>query len=341
MAERIRLGLAGYGAIGRQHAAAARAVPGVDLVAVAEPSGAGPDGVPVHPDLGPMLDAGGLDGVILATPTAQHVDGALDCVDRGLPVLVEKPVGATADEARRLVETAEAAGVPVLVGHHRRHNPLIHAAKDAIARGAIGRVRAVQSTCWFYKPDPYFAAAPWRTKPGGGPIAQNLVHDIDLLRHLVGEIAAVQATLRPAVRGFEVEDIAAAVLEFADGAIGTVTVSDAVAAPWSWELTSGENRAYPDVPESCYLIGGSEGSLSVPDLRLWRHEDGPDWMTPIGATSLITGRAEPLVAQIANFADVIRGRAEPVAPGREGLKTIEVLEAIRASAAGGGRVAVG
>ena len=78
---------------------------------------------------------------------------------------------------------------------------MVKTAKSAIESGAIGDVRAVQATCWFYKPDYYFDVAPWRTKKGAGPISVNLVHDVDLLRHFCGEVKSVRAISVPSKRG--------------------------------------------------------------------------------------------------------------------------------------------
>jgi predicted dehydrogenase len=187
-------------------------------------------------------------------------------------------------------------------------------------------------TCWFYKPDDYFEAAPWRKKAGAGPISVNLVHDVDLMRHFLGEVITVQAQMAPSLRGFENEDLAAAVLRFESGAVCTITVSDSVVSPWSWELTSREYPIYPATNESCYLIGGSEGALSIPDMRLWQHEGGTSWWNPITATAMPVSSSDPLINQIAHFEQVIRGATEPLVTGEEGLKTLSVVEAIQVAA---------
>ena len=106
-------------------------------------------------------------------------------------------------------------------------------------------------------------------------------------------------------------------------------------------MTAAENPAYPVVPESCYRIAGTLGALSVPDLRLWTHEGAPDWWSPIRATSLMRARADPLEAQIDHFLQVIRGQAEPLVSGREGLRSLAVLEAMQEAAGSGARVRPG
>lgn len=278
----IRLAVVGAGLIGLRHIAACGPA-GATLACVVDPATSARDvalaqGVPWFPHLSDMPD-GVADGVILATPNRLHVDQALLCISRGLPVLVEKPIATDVAQAQRLVAASEAAGIPVLVGHHRRHNPLIAAAKAMIDAGRIGAVLSVQAQFWLCKPDDYFDVA-WRREPGAGPVFVNLIHDVDLLRHLVGEVVAVQARVAHH-RGHRVEDTCVATLEFACSALGTVNISDTIPAPWSWEMTSGENPAYPPTGQACYMIGGSLGALELPRLRHWQHQGARSWWEPI------------------------------------------------------------
>ncbi len=331
MGQPKKLAVVGAGLVGQRHIAAVSQVPGVELAAVVEP-GETAQSVPVFTTMADMFDAVAVDGVILSTPTLLHVEGGMACVAHDIPVLIEKPLAASADDAQGLIDAAQAKGVPILVGHHRRHNPIIQNTAALIKDGAIGQVRAAQVTCWFYKPDDYFDVAPWRKKAGAGPISVNLVHDVDLMRHFLGEVVTVQAQMAPSLRGFENEDLAAAVLRFESGAVCTITVSDSVVSPWSWELTSREYPIYPATNESCYLIGGSKGALSIPDMRLWQHEGETSWWNPIKATAMPVSSSDPLVNQIAHFDDVMRGKATPLVTGEEGLKTLRVVEAIQMAA---------
>lgn len=339
----MRLGLVGAGLIGARHAAAIAAQEGAGLAWVADPAPAGAEvaarhDVPHYPDLDRAL-RDRPDGVILATPNRMHAPQGLAVIAARLPLLIEKPLASTPDEARALVAAARDAAVPLLVGHHRRHNPLIARAHALIAEGAIGRVVAIQSSCWLKKPDPYFDT-PWRRETGAGPVLVNLIHDLDLMRHLGGEVAGLSAQCSNAIRGFEVEDTAAVLLRFASGALGTMSLSDTIPAPWSWELTARENPAYPATGQSCYLIGGTAGALSLPDLRLWRHEGGGGWWDPITTTSPPVPATDPLIAQIANFTATIAGTAHPVVTGTDGLRALELVTAIHTAAHTGGWVEV-
>ena len=337
----VKLAVLGAGMIGKRHVEHVIREDCATLMAVVDPSASAEAlaercGARWHPSLAAMLQHARPDGVIVATPNQLHVENGLDCVAAGLPALVEKPLADTVDGATRLVEAAEKAGVPLLVGHNR----LIQEAKRTIDAGHLGQLVAVHATCWFYKPDEYFEA-PWRREKGAGPVLLNLIHDVDLLRHLCGEVVSVQAQESNALRGNAVEDTAVVLLRFESGMLGTVTVSDTIVAPWSRELTSGENRAYPHTQEACYLIGGTRGSLTVPYLDLWHNPARPSWWEPIERERLSVEAEDPLAPQIRNFCGVIRGSEVPVVSGREGLSTLEVIAAVKEAAATGSLVRVG
>ncbi len=336
------IALVGAGLVGRQHLLAFAGVPEARLSAIVEPSQEGAalaarHGVPHHASLDAMLAGPRPDGIILATPNPLHVPQALACLAAGVPVLVEKPVAPDAAAARALAEASERRGVPVLVGHHRRHNPLIVSAHASLQSGAIGDIVSVSGTCWLYKPDGYFDAE-WRRRPGAGPVLTNLSHDIDLIRHLCGEITGVMAVESRATRGFEVEDTAAMVMTFANGAVGTLSVSDTSVGPWSWELTSGENPAYPKTDAASILIGGTRGGLEIPSGRIWSNPGKPGWWEPLEHRTPTVSPAPPLQRQIAHFCAVIRGDEAPKVSARDGLRTIEVIEAVKTSARSGRRV---
>jgi len=139
----VAIAVAGAGLIGRRHIAEVRKSPVATLAAVVDPAPTGDFGVPVHPTLADLFAAGGPDGVILATPNQLHVQGGLECVEAGVPVLVEKPVGSTVKEAAVLVEAAEAANVPLLTGHHRRYSPIMAKAREVVSSGVLGPIVAV------------------------------------------------------------------------------------------------------------------------------------------------------------------------------------------------------
>jgi predicted dehydrogenase len=330
----------GAGLIGRRHVALIRASPRARLLAVVDPSPAAADvadsaGVPLHPTLAEALEVHDITGAgaVVATPNHLHLPHGLECIAAGLPVLVEKPIAVDVAEGLALAEAAEGAGVPLLVGHHRRHSPVLAAARDAVRDGRLGPIVAVQGSALFRKPDDYFDAAPWRRQPGGGPILINLIHEVDDLRAICGDVVAVQAMAGSHTRGFPVEDTVAIAMRFASGALGTFLLSDTAASARSWEHTSGEDPAYPTAPdEDCYLVAGTRGSLGVPSLRVRRYAGTPSWWEPWETDVLPVRRADPLTAQLDHFCAVVRGLAEPLVSGRDAVETLRVTLAVAEAA---------
>lgn len=335
----VRLALVGSGAIGRAHLAHIVASVDVKLHAIVDPAPesrdlAGQYNVPHFFDIDAMASAEKPDGVIIATPTQLHVGNALRIIDAGIPVLVEKPLADTVMEARRLVDAAEKAGVPLLTGHHRRHNPMIARAKEMIGSGKLGRMVSLHGFFWLMKPDEYFDI-PWRRAPGAGPVLTNMIHDVDLVRHLCGEVITVQALQSRDVRKFDVDETTVVALRLANGALGTLNFSDTVVSPWSWEHTASENTGYPRTDQTCLFIGGTHGSLSIPRLELWRNADKRSWWEPFHVERVAAAEENPLRRQIAQFRNVILGHEAPLVSGREGLKTLQVIAAIQHAAKSG------
>jgi predicted dehydrogenase len=252
-------------------------------------------------------------------------------------VLVEKPIGDTVEGATRLVEAGERADVPVLTGHHRNYSPIMAKAREIVRSGVLGTVVAVVGTALFHKPDDYFdVGGGWRREPGGGPILLNLIHEVNNLQSLVGDVVRVQSTTSNATRRLPVEDTAAMVFTFANGALGTFLLSDTAASPRSWEQTSQENASYPTYPdEDCYHIAGTAGSLSVPTMRLRTFRGTRSWHEPFETSTVTVERSDPLANQVEHFVAVIRGEAQPVCSGRDGLNTLRVVDAVVEAARSG------
>lgn len=281
-----RIGLMGAGLIGREHAVLLAGNPLTELVAIADPADAAAlvaseFGAQHYVDFRRMLDEEHLDGVIIALPNILHADAALACLERGIACLVEKPIADTLAAARRVVEAAERTGVPVLVGHQRRHSPDFARACRMVADGDLGRLVAVNAMWMADKPDAYFDAA-WRRQPGGGPLLINLIHDIDCLRFICGDIAEVMAFTSNAVRGFEVEDTASIIVRFTSGALATVVMSDAAVSPYNWDTAAGQALYFPHQPENAYFFSGTKAALAVPGMDFWHHETGEGhWQHPL------------------------------------------------------------
>ena len=333
--------------IGKRHIEEIDASESAVLAAVVDPGPAGRElaekyGVSLYQSLAELFSKDKPDGIILATPNQMHVDGGLECVAAGVPVLVEKPIGDNVVSATRLVEAGEKAGVPVLTGHHRNYSPIMTKAREIIQSGVLGTLVAVSGTALFYKPDDYFDVGDgWRREPGGGPILLNLTHEVNNLLSLLGDIDTVIALTSNSTRGFPVEDTSAMIFRFTNGALGTFLLSDTAASARSWEQTSRENASYASYDdEDAYHIAGTQGSLSVPTMRMKTYAGERSWWEPFTTSTESVERSDPLANQVKHFADVIRGKAEPICSGRDGLKTMQVVDAVVESARTGRPVTI-
>jgi predicted dehydrogenase len=331
----VRIAVAGAGLIGTRHIEEIDASESATLASVVDPGPAGPEpaqryGVPLYSSLAELFATDKPDGIILATPNRMHVAGGLECVAAGVPVLVEKPIGDNLISATKLVEAGEKAGVSVLTGHHRNYSPIMTKARDIVHSGALGSLVGVSGTALFYKPDDYFDVGDgWRRKPGGGPILLNLTHEVNNLLSLLGGIDTVFAMTANSTRGFPVEDTSAIVFRFTSGALGTFLLSDTAASARSWEQTSRENASYATYDdEDAYHIVGTQGSLSIPTMRMKTYAGERSWWKPFATSTENVQRSDPLANQVKHFADVIRGDAQPICSGRDGLKTMQVVDAI-------------
>jgi predicted dehydrogenase len=287
--------------------------------------------VPWFADHRELLERTQPGAAIVATPNSTHAEVGIACIERRLPVLVEKPVADTVEQGRRLCDAAAAAGVPVMVGHQRRHNPILRSARKLVADGVVGKPVSVTAMATWLKPDSYFEL-PWRRQAGGGPVLINLIHDIDLLRFLIGEVESVQAMTSNAVRGYEVEDTAAVLMRFACGALATLSVSDATVAPWNWDLAAGEAAHYAQLDVNSHYISGTEGSLTLPRLDVWRYAGARGWHEPLGCSRTPVHRADPYVEQLRHLRAVADGRETPVCSGADGLRTLQAALAVQEAA---------
>lgn len=327
----LRLAIIGVGAIGQTHLAAIAVCPGVNLAGVLDPAPMD-QGLPRYKDLDHLI-GDRPDGVILCAPNALHAPIGVALLDAGLPVLIEKPLAETLDACERLIAAATRGGVLALVGHHRRHNPIITAAKARIDSGAFGSLVSGTVMCSLFKPASYYEV-PWRTAPGsGGPVLINAIHEFDLLRHLFGDVIRVTARSSDAQRSLPVEDTAAAILEFASGGMVTLSLSDAAVGPWAWDLTAGENIArFPAHAAVSHLFAGTRAGFSLPDLAWWSHDGTPDWTKPLTQQSLHRAESDSYLTQIRHFAEVIRGRADPAVTLADGLAALRLVDAMHRSA---------
>ncbi len=333
--EPVKLAVVGAGLIGSKHARLVSSQQGCSLVGICDVdsgcrSVAERFDVPFYQDLTALLEDRNPEGAIIATPNGAHSAIAEICARKAVDVLIEKPIADTLSEAQRIVQLADETGCQVLVGHHRRHNPLVREARSVVQGGALGRLIAVSMLWALLKPIDYYQVD-WRCRrPDGGPTLINLIHELDILRFICGEIRQVYALSASKARGLEVEDSLSITLSFATGALGSILASDAAPSPWSYELASGENPYYFHTSQNCYYFLGSRAALAFPRMELWRYADPAraGWQHPLEKARRKVTRADPLTLQLEHFCRVVRHEESPLVDGRDGARSLAVALAV-------------
>ena len=311
--------IAGTGLIGHRHLAHIEEHPDLELAGIVDPD---PDRRrhPTAPGFDRIEDVDvSADGIIIATPTDTHCALAEAAFEKGLHVLVEKPIAETLEETDRMIAASKAAGKHLLVGHHRRHHPHVAKLKNLLSDGHIGQPVVAQLIWCMRKPDDYFDI-PWRAGMNGAPVKQNLIHEVDTLRWLFGDIVEVIGLGSNAIRQAERTESGGAILRFSSGCLVTIAFADTTPTPWGFEAGTGESPAIPHTAQDCLRISGTKGGIEFPSLRVWSGAE--TWNDRPVAKDNKAPPGVPLVRQLEHFADVITGRAPPLVTGQEGRASL-------------------
>jgi len=322
-----RILVVGGGLIGIRHIQAVVAHPRCELVGLADPDMTIAGEHTRFPNMAEAPD--NIDGAIIATPTHLHADHAIQATKRGWHVLIEKPVTGTIRDAKRLENTLKMTGTTSLVAHHRRYHAPVQQLKSLIANGTIGTVVTASIIWAMRKPDAYFEGN-WRAA-GGSPVMINLVHDIDTLRFVVGEIVKTTALRGASLRGTDRIESGAVALMFENGATGTISFADTSPSPWGFEAGTGENPNIGTTHQDMMWITGTKGAVSFPSMTLWH---GSDWSTSAKRTALDVAQniRTPLDAQLDHFINVMDG-APPLIDVADAARTLTVAQEIEAQLA--------
>lgn len=344
MTEKIyKFGIVGAGMIAEFHAQAIAAMSGAELVAVISRRPEQVDaftstyGCSGYTDLSVFLAHDGLDVVTICSPSGAHLDPTLAAAAAGKHVICEKPLEVTTARVDQMIAACESAGVMLAGVFPRRFNQATRLLKDAVEAGRFGTIVMADANIKWWRDQAYYDSGAWRGTwelDGGGALMNQSIHTIDLLLHVMGDVRHVRAQTRLAAHsGIEVEDVGVAMLEFENGAFGTIQGSTAC---WSADGHAAEIQ-----------ICGSAGSVFMADdkFRIWEFKDKlPDDDTilldhGLNADVAGAGAADPKAIDFTwhqrNFEDAVaalRGGYAPLVDGREGRRAVALIRAIYESA---------
>ena len=346
MNKKIKIGIFGFGLMGKQHAKAIFNSKKATLHSIIDTNKNSKKfskkfKVPLFTDIKNLLTKKDKpDALIISTPNQFHKKHATLILKSKIPLLLEKPIADNVNSAIKIIKASKKYKTPLMIGYHRRYSSLTNDIKKIILSKKLGKIVSVNVICWFYKHKNYFDKK-WRIKKGGGPLGINLVHDIDMISHLLGPIKYVQSFISNKNRFFNVEDTAVVSLYLKSGVLCTLNISDTIVSPWSYELTSGENPAYPLTDQNSYYIGGTKGSLQFPNIKYWYYKKERSWWKKIFYKKINKKKDKTsLINQINHFANVIDRKSKPKVTGLDGLYSLKIYEAILKSAKTGRKIKV-
>jgi UDP-N-acetylglucosamine 3-dehydrogenase len=313
----LKAAVIGVGSIGQNHARVYREMDGVELVGVMDNNPATAAkianrfNIPGFSDLDKLLEEAQPDAVSLCVPTSLHFEVGMKLIERGLNILVEKPITSTLEQAEELVTAARKKGGVLAVGHIERFNPVVMELRRRLKEGMVGRIYKIHAQ----RLSPY----PPRIQDAG-VVIDLASHDIDLFRHLMNEeVLRVYGETLQTINS-DREDMFNGVMRFRSGTVGvldvnwitptkirklTVTGSRGMFACdlISQELYFYENDVAPSQWDALAVLRGvSEGN--VLGIRIQRHE--------------------PLAAELGDFISAVRDQREPLVSGREGMETLRL-----------------
>jgi UDP-N-acetyl-2-amino-2-deoxyglucuronate dehydrogenase len=329
----IHVGLIGAGNISVTHARAVAAIPDAAVAAVYSRTRANAERLAAEhrarafDTLDAFLEHRPLDLVIVGSPSGVHADHAIAAARRGLHVLVEKPIDVTSARADAMVAEAARAGVRLGVIFQDRFKPDVVRLKTLVDERRLGTpILATASVKW-YRPPSYYAGSDWRgtrALDGGGALMNQGIHTVDLLLWLFGPVRRISGKVATQWHKIGVEDTAVAILEFANGAIGTIEATTAAYPGYARrvELT-GSNGTATLEGDALVAVDLRDASASaLPSETARRREKAENAASPV-VSDVSAHRAV-----IEDFVGAIRERRKPCCDGAEGRRSVEVIEAI-------------
>lgn len=328
MTARLRAGLIGLGAMGRNHARVLNALDGVELVGVLDPApgASAPFGVPVVAELDQLL-ALGLDYAVIACPTGLHEEIGLRLAGAGVHALIEKPLAPSVEAARNLAEVFERHGLVGAVGHIERYNPALQSLRTRLENGELGDM---------------FQVVTRRQGPFPGRIADVGVvmdlatHDIDLTAWVTGREYVHVAAYTVSRSGRPHEDMVSAVAALDGGLMANHVVN--------WLSPLKERSTVITGARGCFVA-----DTLTADLTFYANGAvGTEWEALRAFRGVAEGdmiryaipKREPLLVEHERFRDAVEGKDSDIVTLRQGMRTVEVAAAVLQSAKEGVTVAI-
>jgi predicted dehydrogenase len=335
MMRKLGIGIIGTGSIAAKHALAIDELKDAELLAICHhnpvkaAAAQSVFGVTGYSELDEFLSHPGLDIVCICTPSGVHLDPALAAARAGKHVMIEKPLEVTLGRIDRLIEACDFGGVKLAVIFQNRFSPDYQQLKAGVEAGVFGRLLMGNAYVNWFREKAYYETSQWKgtiNGDGGGAFINQGIHTIDLLLDLMGDVKSVFGQVQTALYKIEGEDLGAAVLNFENGALGTITSATSL---------------YPGYPERLEIYGTTGSAiLEAGKLVQWNvmgQEMKMDLEEPktSGASDPTAIGHQLHAIQWAKFIDSIQKDLPTVVDGKTARKSVELIRAIYFSSQSG------
>lgn len=317
----LRAGLLGVGMMGRHHARVLRELPGVELVAIADPGG-DPHGVagdlPILPDIDALI-AAGIDIAVVAVPTRFHEDAALRLAEAGVHTLVEKPIADSVEAGQRMVDAFAAKGLVGAVGHIERFNPALQELRRRLEAGDLGDVYQIATR----------RQGPFPSRIADVGVGKDLAsHDIDLTAWVAQSTYASVFAQTAHKSGREYEDMVTATGRLANGTVVSHLVNWLSPMKERVTIVTGERGAFVADTSTGDLTFHANGTIPLE----WESVSSFRGVSEGDVIRYAFAKREPLRVEHENFRDAVLGEQTDVVTMEQGLRTLAVVEGMLDSA---------
>lgn len=326
----FHVGLIGGGNITETHVRAVRAISGAEIAAV---HGTNADkvhrlcrqhGGVAYTDFAAFLSHRPMDLVIIGSPSGLHATQGIAAAKQGLHVLTEKPIDVSTRCADELIEAAKQSGVKLGVIFQDRMKPDIRRLKTWVDQGLLGKPLLVDARVKWYRPPEYYGSSHWRgtlALDGGGALINQGVHTIDLLLWLLGDVSRVQARVATQLHAIEAEDTATAILEFSNGALGVFHATTAAYPGYSRRVEISGTKGTAILEHDRIIAADLRNAPPEAAETAARDENQ-------SASSAVVSDFRGHQAVIEDFLHAIQQNTTPVCDGREGRRSLALIETI-------------
>lgn len=340
MSEKLKFAIVGCGMIASYHAKALNEIDGAVLSGAFD---ADKDAlqkfclnfnIKAFESFDDVLKSDEVDAICICLPSGLHYEFAIKCAKHKKHIVIEKPIALNIEQCDEIISCAEENHIMVTVISQLRYTESVKHLKNAVEKNLFGKITLADISMKFYRDPEYYSSSKWKgtvKMDGGGALMNQGIHGIDLLQYIMGPVKSVQAISKTLFHNIETEDTLVAILEYENGAVGTVQATTSV---------------YPGYQRKISVCG-TEGTVVLCEDKIesWdmKNKDFMPVISNDGLNMKTGSRPDGMdfslhKMQLNDFVECIKNNKKPFIDAYEGKKSVEIICAIYKSAKNGTKI---